>query len=153
MTFLCRHCKQTASADLQGTEARAELDCSRCGQKTPVKIAIRQGGLLKCPLCGCDELFWRKDFPQRLGVSIVVLGFLISCVTWYFHMLIATFGVLLLMALIDVALYAWVGDLLECYRCHAQYRGCSRLTKRMRGLIWKRSKSTDRSRHASPAAG
>lgn len=85
--------------------------------------AIDHGRLLACPFCGCDELFCRKDFPQRLGVWIVVLGFLISCITWYFHMLIATFAVLMLMALIDVVLYVCVGDLLQCYRCHAQIRG------------------------------
>ena len=121
-TYRCHHCQQTSHAVLD--ESQVELACSRCGAKTAVTINMRDARWLACPFCRCDELFWRKDFPQRLGVIIVVLGFAISCVTWYFHMLIATFAVLLLMALIDVALYMSVGDLLECYRCHAQFRGC-----------------------------
>ena len=34
-----------------------------------------------------------------------------------------TFGILFATALIDVVLYLTVGNLLQCYRCQAQYRG------------------------------
>jgi hypothetical protein len=34
-----------------------------------------------------------------------------------------TYGVLFATALIDVVLYLTVGNVLQCYRCHAQYRG------------------------------
>jgi len=65
----------------------------------------------------------RKDFPQRLGVGIVVLGFAASCVTWYYHHILLTFGILFATALVDLLLYVLMGNVLECYRCHAQYRG------------------------------
>jgi hypothetical protein len=68
-------------------------------------------------------LFVRKDFSQRLGVAIVVAGFLISSVFWYYRMPLWTYGVLFATALIDVVLYLTVGNVLQCYRCHAQYRG------------------------------
>ena len=32
-------------------------------------------------------------------------------------------GILFATALIDVVLYVVMGNVLECYRCHAQYRG------------------------------
>jgi len=81
------------------------------------------GYLQKCLLCPSTELFIRKDFPQRLGVTIVVIGFAVSSYFWAKHNVIATFAVLLLTALIDVVLYLTMGNVLECYRCHAQYRG------------------------------
>lgn len=36
---------------------------------------------------------------------------------------ILSFAILFGTALIDVILYIVMGNLLECYRCHAQYRG------------------------------
>jgi hypothetical protein len=83
--------------------------------------------LSSCLICGGQELFIRKDFPQRLGVTIVILGFAASCVAWYFQWIITTFGILFGTAFVDVALYAVMGNVLECYRCHAQYRRIPRL--------------------------
>jgi hypothetical protein len=84
--------------------------------------ALADGELQHCLVCPSVELFVRKDFPQRLGVAIVVLGFAMSCVTWWNYWLYATFGVLFATALIDVLLFALVGETLVCYRCGAEYR-------------------------------
>jgi hypothetical protein len=77
---------------------------------------------VRCLACPSTDLFVRKDFPQRLGVAIVVAGFAVSCVTWYLYQKELTFAVLFAVALVDWALYALVGDSLVCYRCGAQYR-------------------------------
>lgn len=79
--------------------------------------------------CPSVELFVRKDFPQRLGVTIVGIGLALSCVAWYYHAIYWTFGILLATALIDLALFLLMGDVLECYRCHAQYRGTANLVE------------------------
>src|SRR6185369_4922364 len=68
-------------------------------------------------------LFVRKDFPQRVGVAVVVVGIVASCVAWAYMAVIATFAILFATALIDVVLYLVVPDALMCYRCGAQYRG------------------------------
>ena len=65
----------------------------------------------------------RKDFPQRLGVLLVVIGVVGSSIAWYFGRIYWTFGILFATALADVLLYLLVGDALMCYRCGAQYRG------------------------------
>jgi len=83
----------------------------------------QDGRLNGCLVCPSDQLFIRKDFPQRLGVTIVCVGFLASSVAWFYHQVILSFGILFGTALIDVILYIVIGNLLECYRCHAQYRG------------------------------
>lgn len=84
--------------------------------------AFDAGQLTRCLVCPSTDLFVRKDFPQRLGVGIVVLGITASCITWGMSLLIPTFAILLATALVDVVLYLIVPDALMCYRCGAQYR-------------------------------
>jgi hypothetical protein len=84
--------------------------------------AWHEGRLTRCLVCPSTDLFVRKDFPQRLGVTIVVLGFAVSCITWYLYWVMATFAVLFATALADLALYLIVADSLVCYRCGARYR-------------------------------
>ncbi len=64
----------------------------------------------------------RKNFSQRLGLAIVIVGFAASSVAWGLHMIYTAYGILFATALIDVALYLTVGNLLQCYRCSAAYR-------------------------------
>jgi hypothetical protein len=82
----------------------------------------------RCVACPSTELFVRKDFPQRLGVGIVLAGFAASTFAWYHHQVLWSFGILFLTALVDVVLYLFMGNVLECYRCHAQYRGLASLS-------------------------
>ena len=79
--------------------------------------------LRRCLVCPSKELFLRKDFPQRLGVGIVVAGFVASCVTWAWQLLVPTFAILFGTALVDVMLYLLMPECLTCYRCAARYRG------------------------------
>ena len=101
-----------------------EVLCPQCEHsiRTPPG-AIDDQTLNRCLVCPSKELFIRKNFPQRLGVTIVVLGFVISCVTWYYELVIATFAVLFATAGIDVLLYLLMGNALQCYRCQAHYTG------------------------------
>jgi hypothetical protein len=89
--------------------------------------ALDSDRLDRCLVCPSSDLFVRKDFPQRLGVAIVVGGFLASSIAWYFHMVLTTFGILFASAFLDVCLYLVMGNVLECYRCHAQYRDVAQL--------------------------
>jgi hypothetical protein len=83
---------------------------------------LTEAGLRRCLVCGSEDLFVRKDFPQQLGVGIVVAGFIASSIAWSQYMTLLTFGILFATALIDVVLYLIVGEALVCYRCQAQYR-------------------------------
>jgi hypothetical protein len=65
--------------------------------------------------------------PQRLGVAIVVLGLGASCVAWYYYHVFVTFGIMFATAAADFVLYLVMGNVLQCYRCHAQYRGVAGL--------------------------
>jgi hypothetical protein len=121
VTFACPRCEKPSRADVAGDSPG--LTCRHCGLELsrPAK-ACDEGRLVRCLACPSTDLFVRKDFPQRLGVAIVVAGFAVSCVTWYLYQKELTFAVLFVVALVDWALYALVGDALVCYRCGAQYR-------------------------------
>jgi hypothetical protein len=126
VTYACPNCGNLCCQEL--TPQSTDFSCPTCSQSLQLtKGALVDGVVEKCAVCPSTELFVRKDFPQRVGVAIVTLGFAASCIAWYYHMLITTFAILFATALIDVALYVLVGDLLECYRCHAQYRGSGNL--------------------------
>lgn len=138
ITFACPSCDATVTQS--DVEAARALACSRCGAVVPVpEGAIGWSGpsggaadpgtglpvLRRCLVCPSTELFVRKDFPQRLGVGIVVAGLLASCITWAWQLLVPTFAILFGTALVDVLLYFLMPECLTCYRCAARYRGAA----------------------------
>jgi len=130
ITYCCPSCGSTAAAE--GVESATAIVCPRCSTAVAIPPGsvepIESGGeprLHRCLVCPCTELFSRKDFPQRLGVGIVVMGFAASCVTWAWRLLVPTFAILFATALVDVVLYMLMPDCQTCYRCGARYRGAS----------------------------
>ena len=122
VTFRCPHCDVIEREEF--TAETRELHCRGCGIPWAVPAgAVSDDKLHQCLICPSTELYIRKDFSQRLGVTIVVIGFVISSIFWYYRMPFWTYGVLFATALIDVILYLFVGNVLHCYRCQAQYRG------------------------------
>ena len=65
----------------------------------------------------------RKDFDPILGVTIVIIGALISAGFYYFGLDLVAYGILAAATLIDLAIYSRLSDLTVCYRCHAEFRG------------------------------
>jgi drug/metabolite transporter (DMT)-like permease len=80
--------------------------------------------LATCPACGCRDLFVRKDFPQRLGVAIVILAGVAFVVlaarprTFYLGA-----WVLVVAVVADGLLYLFVPRVTVCYRCRKEFRG------------------------------
>lgn len=121
LSYRCLRCDRINHVALD--DATVELACAQCGGKVAVpEDACAAGRLQRCLACPSTDLFIRKDFPQRLGVTVVVLGFAASCVAWYLHWIYSTFAILFATALVDLALYFLVGNALICYRCGAVYR-------------------------------
>ena len=122
VTFRCPRCDQISGVDF--ARETTEIPCPQCAAKWPIPDgAFARDRLAQCVVCPSTELFVRKDFSQPLGVAIVVVGAVVSSIFWYLRMPLWTYGVLFTTALIDVVLYVTVGNLLQCYRCQAQYRG------------------------------
>ena len=124
----CPSCSNHVRHD--SIETSPVLACGRCGLALEVPAdAFEERGpgeprrLTRCVVCPSTDLFVRKDFPQRIGVGIVVVGLLASCVAWGLRELVATFAILFATALIDLVLFLVVPDCVACYRCGARYRG------------------------------
>ena len=126
ITFPCPQCEQTGRVELNDGAER--FRCPLCDAELNIPAgAIQDGDVTRCLACPSTDLFARKDFPQRLGVLLVVLGLIGSTIAWYHYDIWLTYGILFGTVLIDLVLYLFVGDCLMCYRCGAIYRGLKSL--------------------------
>ena len=80
--------------------------------------------LTTCPDCGCRDLFIRKDFPQKLGLAVVIVAGVAFVVlaarprTFYLGAWVLIGAVIL-----DGLLYLFVPRVTVCYRCRREFRG------------------------------
>ena len=72
-----------------------------------------------CPACGGTQLYVQRDFNQKAGLAVVIVGAALAPFTPYYASLFAA-------ALIDAALYAVLPEITICYRCQAHFRGFAR---------------------------
>lgn len=79
--------------------------------------------LLKCPVCACRQLFRRRDFPQGLGLTMVIVAGFLSVVLFAFRHVTAAIVVLALAVLIDGVIWFFTGECVVCYRCRSEFRG------------------------------
>jgi hypothetical protein len=122
LTYQCPSCSAVSHVRSLATAARAI--CEHCRAEHPLhEEMVGDGRLEGCPWCATGELYIQKDFPQGLGLFIVIVGFAISTVFWYLERPLVTYAVLLGSALLDLALYYRVPDVTICYRCLSQVRG------------------------------
>ncbi len=94
LTFACPSCGLVGQ--VSGLETVDCAVCRRCGNGRPLHAeAIVDSRLEACPWCLGDDLYIQKDFPQALGLAVVVTQFAVSTVFWYYEMVLATFSVLI----------------------------------------------------------
>jgi hypothetical protein len=75
-----------------------------------------------CPACASALLYVQRDFNQKAGLAIVVVGALLAPFTPFYSSLIVA-------ALVDAGLYALLPEITVCYRCQAHFRGFARNPK------------------------
>jgi len=98
----------------------ATARCDACGREIrfhPERLT-GEGGLLGCYACGHPELFTRKSLSPSLGIAVVVVAAVLAPFTMYASLAVA--------ALVDLALYGLVPDVVACYVCGAEHRGFRR---------------------------
>jgi hypothetical protein len=122
LTYQCPGCHAINHSG--NVQSATDACCSQCGSSRPLhRETIEDGKLLACPWCATADLYIQRDFPQGLGLFIVIVGFAISTVYWYREMPLYTYLILLASALLDLVLYYRVPDVTICYRCLSQVRG------------------------------
>jgi hypothetical protein len=96
--------------------------CHRCGWSRQNDQASQVNNPRGCCACGCGDLWRQKDFPQRIGLSLVVVAAVLSTMAWANHQPELSIGILMAFALGDLLLYTFMKDMLVCYRCGARHR-------------------------------
>ena len=108
------------------SELPSALECASCGAKTTLRRerVTSEGGLDGCLACGHIELFTRKSFPTAAGFAIVVIAAVLAPWTHYLSLVVA--------AVLDLALYRLIPDVVVCYVCASEHRGFAATPKHPR---------------------
>lgn len=118
------HCPQCNLLHIEPVDATHRgLNCSACDWKREFPADHLDGETpRRCLACGTEDLWRQKDFPQGLGLLMVVTGASLSTLFYWYVQPAWAIGVLLVFAAIDLALYAFMPDVLVCYRCKTRHR-------------------------------
>jgi hypothetical protein len=114
-----------------GDEPALTITCGRCGRDIPLKIseAVRSDRQVdRCPVCDGADFYGRKDFDPKLGLTVVIIGAIVSGGFYWFGRDLVAYTILGGAALIDLFVYGRLNDLTVCYRCHTEFRGSYRPT-------------------------
>lgn len=120
----CPQCD--AGLPVAAADAPAAIKCGRCGKEIPLAVT----GALKgdtavdaCPVCRGADFYTRKDFDPKVGLTVVIIGALISAVFYWFGRDLVAYGILAAAVFIDLLVYGRLKEVTVCYRCHSEFRG------------------------------
>ncbi len=100
------------------------IACPRCATAIPMTItpSMREQNVPdRCAVCGGAEMFIRKDFPQRLGLAVVIV-FGLASVYFFRSNILVSWAVLAAAVAIDLLVYLLIGKVTTCYACRAEFR-------------------------------
>lgn len=124
MLAKCPKCD--AGLPIHAADSPAAIKCGRCGREIPLSIsdAVRDDKSVdRCPVCSGTDFYIRKDFDPKIGLTVVIIGALISAGFYWFGRDLIAYGILGSAALIDLVVYGRLKDVTVCYRCHTEFRG------------------------------
>lgn len=122
----CPGCDSALSID--PATVPAEVACGGCSEELALTVTdnVREDRAVDaCPLCCGRDFYTRKDFDPKLGLTVVIVGALVSAGFYWFGLDLVAYAVLGAVALIDLVVYGRLEDLTVCYRCHTEFRGVS----------------------------
>jgi hypothetical protein len=120
IAFYCPKCGAEATSSLDGHGS-----CPRCAAATELALSssLRANRVVdRCPACGGEQLYVQRDFNQKAGLAIVIVGGALAPFTPFYSSLFVA-------AIIDAVLYAVLPEITVCYRCQAHFRGFARNPK------------------------
>jgi hypothetical protein len=126
MRVVARCPKCDAGLPVSAADAIESIKCGRCGRELTLIVsdALRNDARVDlCPVCRGADFYIRKDFDPKVGLTVVIIGALISAVFYWFGEDLIAYGILAGAALIDLIVYGRLGDVTVCYRCHSEFRG------------------------------
>jgi DNA-directed RNA polymerase subunit RPC12/RpoP len=126
MQIVAKCPKCDAGLPVAGADAPAAIKCGRCGREIALSFSedVRADRAVdRCPVCTGSDFYLRKDFDPKLGVTVVVIGALISAVFYWFGRDLIAYSILGGAALLDLVVYGRLKTITVCYRCHTEFRG------------------------------
>jgi len=126
MQIIAKCPKCDAGLAVSAADAAAAIKCGGCGREITLTIseALRTDQSVdRCPVCAGQEVYIRKDFDPKVGLTVVIIGALISAVFYWFERDFIAYGILGGAALIDLFVYGRLKFVTVCYRCHSEFRG------------------------------
>jgi hypothetical protein len=117
IAYACASCGLEATGGLDG-----QGRCAHCGATRSLAVtdALRASRIVEaCPACGNGLLYVQRDFNQKVGLGVVVVGAALAPFTPFYSSLFVA-------AAVDAGLYALLPDVTVCYRCQAHLRGFAR---------------------------
>ena len=97
---------------------QTDLTCPNCQETIALDLAgwstTDPNSIETCLICDCRHLYRQRDFNRALGCTLVLIGAVL--VPW-------TYGLsLVVLSLVDLALYYRLRESVVCYRCDTVYR-------------------------------
>jgi hypothetical protein len=126
MQIIAKCPKCDAGLPVSASDVPAAITCGRCGREIPLVCSdalSADRAVDRCPVCNGTDFYLRKDFDPKVGLTVVIIGALISGAFYWFGRDLIAYGILAAAALIDLAVYGRLKDLTVCYRCHSEFRG------------------------------
>jgi len=126
MQILAKCPKCDAALPVDASEMPPRIRCGGCGREIPLTIsdAVRADSTVDCcPVCNGTDFYVRKDFDPKLGLTVVIVGAIISASFYWFGRDLIAYSILASAALIDLIVYGRLQDVTVCYRCHTEFRG------------------------------
>src|SRR3989442_615370 len=120
----CPKCNASLPVDTAG--APAAIGCGRCGREIPLSFSnsvLADRRVDRCPACDGVDFYTRKDFDPKVGLTVVIVGALVSAGFYWLGRDLIAYGILAAAALIDLVVYQRLREVTVCYRCHTEFRG------------------------------
>jgi hypothetical protein len=131
MQVLVRCPKCNAGLPVSASEAPVSIKCGRCGRDMRLSWTDEvksDRAVDRCPVCEGADFYIRKDFDPKVGLTVVLIGALISAVFYWFGRDLVAYSILAGAVLVDLIVYGRLKDVTVCYRCHTEFRGAYRRT-------------------------
>ena len=115
-----------AGLPVRAADAPSAITCGRCGRDLALDVSetLRvDRGVDRCPVCEGSDFYARKDFDPKIGLTVVIIGALISAAFYWFGRDLIAYSILGGAALINLVVYGRLKDVTVCYRCHSEFRG------------------------------
>ena len=121
LRFACPGCEATVATG--EIVLPSSVRCSVCGASVSFAAPVSPGAPIdRCLACGGVHLYVQKEFPRRLGLTIVVLGAATFLVFMGFERVLLGFATLGIVALIDGVVYRAAPLMTVCYHCQTEFR-------------------------------